>query len=201
MQWKMLVTLAIILAAALVLVARTPEVSAFFGYYYSFVSPGPPNASFTLVASSYGNMTFTAANSRIEIAPESTSLVVAGGALSASNVTLLGFRGTVSAHGNDASLDGTVRTLEADGASITYDSAPVKGTVSFTRLYAANVSLPFLVSEIDGSIVVKGTEIKLVNDTVKLISPVGDITLQNGFVMSGFAKRIELPKAGIIATE
>ncbi|MBI4014893.1 MAG: hypothetical protein HY365_02980 [Candidatus Aenigmarchaeota archaeon] len=201
MEWKILVTLAIMLLAALAFVSRTPEVASFFGYYYSFVSPSPPNVSFALVASSYGNITFTAANSRIEIEPKDSSLSVAGGALSASNVTLLGFRGTMSARGSEASLDGTVRTMEAGGAVVAYDNAPVKGTVKFVRLYAANVSLPLIAEELDGTIVVKGTLITLVNDTVKLVSPVGDVTLTDNLMMSGFAKRIELPKAGIVATE
>ena len=201
MDWKIIATLAIVMAIGVAIVSRTPEVSRFLEDMYSYVSPLPGNVTFALNAAYSGNVTLDAVNSSVEILPASLSLEIAGGALeSRSRVTLSGFRGTVNVHENSAEIDGTADAIDAGGAIIRYSSGPVKGIAEFSALSVAGVAMRSLsVNVSSGTLDADGKNTSLNSGVIAILSPSADYAFSGGTMYAkGIARRIEVPSSGII---
>jgi hypothetical protein len=197
MNWKIVLTASIILIAAFVLVARTPEVTGFFISIYDYVDVKPANVSFSYSTEDYENLTLSSENSEIFITPINIELNIPGGNFTTDrSVALSDFRGTITIRKNTAEFEGTIKKLATSDFSLNYDNQFITGRSTFDSLSVENTSMPFLISK-EGTMIVKGTTIDLSNEEVKITTLYGNFTFGSGLTINGRASKIEIPDSGL----
>ncbi|MBI4018795.1 MAG: hypothetical protein HY364_00910 [Candidatus Aenigmarchaeota archaeon] len=200
MDWKIIASLAIVMAIAFIAVSRTPEVSRFFDDIVGYINPVPGNLSFSLVGVYSENVTLATTNSAVEMTPENVSLEIGGGTIeSGSHILLRGFKGNVKIHENTAYIDGIASAVEVGDASINYAGRSVKGTVGFSALKVTNVtSRSFDLNTSSGMLNAGDTEITIDGKIVTIVAPHADYSFETGSLrVAGKARRIEVPDAGL----
>lgn len=198
MNWKIVAAASIVVIVAFVLVARTPQVTSFFISLQDIIDTAPANVSFSYSSADYSNMTIDAGKSEIVIVPENISLEIAGGRFSSPDaVALSDFKGTVKISENTVRFEGTITKLAVGQSSIAYDNQFVKGSATFLSLSVTNASMPLVVSEGEGTLVVRGTSIA-VSDGVRIYAPAGSFYFDGTLSVAGVAKKIEIPATGLV---
>jgi hypothetical protein len=204
-NWKIIVTVVIVLFVLLAVLGNNPTISAFFSSIKDRITPviGEKEASravqFSLIMNSYGPISFaTSRMLNISISGDTTAILQEGRIEINKTINIINYHGS-GAIDNILILDGSFEKLERPEISI-FLNGPVKLNSSYSLLAVDNLALKSLTLNTSGVLTVSGAETRF-SGTISVFEPAGRFVFDrtNGTSLSivGSAQSITIPSAGI----
>jgi hypothetical protein len=200
-NWKLIVTVIIILGIVAYFISTETSVQGFFksmkDRLYAFIgytATEERNISFSLTAE-YGNISFKD-DVNLTIQPVSFSAGMTYMNIETSDTVSMDFSGTGEISGRSLNLDGFIYKLEIANSSMTFKKASIESASSFEKLIIDKLELDKLELR-DGSLVVKGTETRF-SDQIEIYNLEGSFEFSDKLKIDGLAGRISIPEADIV---
>ncbi len=203
LNWKVIITVFIVLGFLLVMLTTNPDVSSFFEsmkdkffgmFGYVAEDDVPRNLSFYINVSSYDGIAVNTGRP-VNISLDGEFLAdIKNGHVESSTVKITNFKGYCKIEYHKLDLDGRFEKMEIANDSVSFEASTIKSNATFTKLTISNLVLADLdMDSATGSLFIRGAETKLSGQSVKIKNPLGTFEFNNGLKAIGFASRISIP--------
>lgn len=199
-DWKIVVTLLVVLAIFLVVLGSRPEISSFLGAVGERVSAVLPMSSedagseFSLLLAPPAAVDFTAENSALQLSGQAEANV-GSGTVSFSSASIRGFRGNGHVSEN-VSLSGSAASMAFDSSRL--ESVQLGLSSPLAEFSARNVSIADIsADDAQGELALNSSVVKF-SGKLGVRGIKGSIFLRNGSLeIEGTARSISVPGAGV----
>lgn len=204
-DWKLVVTIIIVMALVMVYLGSNPAVSGFFGTikekFSSLTSFGSKQSSieFTLEADRYENMDFSAKTpTNITVVGSTTATLSTGTVKTNNTMTVYNFTGSGTIRGNELILNGKIGKIELPEITVAIQET-ISSNSTFTSMSADHLSTKDItIKGTSGTLTARGATTQFSGD-IAISSPSGSFEFNRNvvFAVSGIASKISIPGAGI----
>lgn len=203
-DWKIVVTIIIVMALAAGYVGTNPTVSGFFdaigGKLSSLTGSSQSGVEFTLKTGNYANIEFSAKNpTNITVAGSTTATLSTGTIKTNKSMSIYNFTGSGSIRGNELILNGKIGKIELPEITVAVQET-ISSNSTFTSMSADYLTAKDItIKGTTGTLAARGATTQFSGD-ITITSPSGSFEFYKNnvvFALSGSASRISIPSAGI----
>ncbi|MEK6887946.1 MAG: hypothetical protein AABX14_03315 [Candidatus Aenigmatarchaeota archaeon] len=203
-DWKIVVTVIIVMALAAGYVGTNPMVSGFFdtigGKLSSLTGSGSKGSiEFTFNADKYPNIEFSAKNPTNITVIGNTTATLKSGTFSTKSMSIYNFTGSGSIRGNELILNGKIGKIELPEITIAVQET-ISSNSTFTSMSADYLTAKDItIKGTTGTLTARGATTQFSGD-ITITSPSGSFEFYKNnavFTLSGSASKITIPSAGI----
>ncbi|HLD38845.1 MAG TPA: hypothetical protein VJB05_00865 [archaeon] len=202
-DWKIVVTVIIVMALAAGYVGTNPMVSGFFdgvsGKLSSLTGSSQSGIEFTFNADKYPNIEFSAKNPTNITVIGATTATLKSGTFSTKSMSIYNFTGSGSIKGNELILNGKIGKIELPEITVAVQET-ISSNSTFTSMSADYLTAKDItVKGTTGTLTARGATTQFSGD-ITITSPSGRFEFYKNsvvFTLSGSASKIAIPNAGI----
>ncbi len=203
MVWKILATIMITLIILAVLLSSNPQIAGFFskifgGFSDVIETEETRNVQFSIFLGRYDKIAYDSSrmvNISINAKRFETKIANVDVNATGKDISITNYRGKIEINGKNITLDGRFEALLLPGVA-SFPSSTIAISTEFNTAKLDNFGPKELVMNTTGLLVVGSSENRF-NGTIKIESALGTFNLGNNLTISGRAKKISIPGAGI----
>lgn len=202
-DWKIVVTIIIVMAVAAGYVGTNPAVSGFFDTIgtklSSFTGSPQSGVEFTLKTNSYADIDFSAKKPANITVIGNTTAILKSGTFSTKSMSIYDFTGSGSLRGNELILNGKIGKIELPEITVAVQET-ISSNSTFTSMSADYLTArDITIKGTAGTLTAKGATTQFSGD-ITITSPSGSFEFYKNdvaFALSGKSNKITIPSAGI----